>query len=204
MDPTQFATAYALSATAGLRPFLLLALASVAVHLGYLHPAHALGFMGSDGVALVLALLAIAEIAVDKIPALDNLAHTVHFATKPLAAAILVGTMIPDSALGGDGGLSTANWALMGLGAFNALTVNGAVASVRAASTVTTGGLANPFVSIVEDVLTVGGIVVAVLLPWVAASLVVIAIALAVFLARRVIVNARRRKTVPLGAAPNG
>ena len=61
-------------------------------------------------------------------------------------------------------------------------------ASARA-STVTTGGVANPFVSIVEDVLTVGGIVLSVALPWVAASIVVIAHRLAVSDRAPIIVN---------------
>jgi hypothetical protein len=200
MTPTELATVYGLSATAGLRPFLLLALAAVAVHLGWLHPSHHFDFMGTDGVALVLALLALAEIAADKIPALDNFAHAIHFATKPIAAAILVGTLIPDSALGADGGLTTANYALMGLGAFNALTVNGAVATARAASTVTTGGVANPFMSIAEDVLTVGGVVLSIFLPFVAAAVVVAFIAAVVFVARRIVRNFRLSRAVPVGA----
>lgn len=203
MDPTQFATAYALSATAGLRPFLLLALAALAVHLGYLHPSHTFDWMGSNGVALLLGALAVAEIAVDKIPALDNVAHAVHFATKPIAAAVLVGALIPDQALGTDGGLTAANWALMGLGAFNALTVNGAVATVRGASTVVTGGTANPFISIFEDLLTVGGVVLSVALPFIAAALVMVFILAVVLIARRIILATRRRQTVTAMAGTN-
>jgi hypothetical protein len=201
MDAGQLATIYGLSATAGLRPFLLLALAAVAVHLGWLHPSHRFDFMGADGVALVLALLALAEIAADKIPALDNFAHAIHFATKPIAAAILVGTLIPDTALGPDGGLTAANWALMGLGAFNALTVNGAVATARAASTVTTGGVANPFMSIAEDILTVGGVLLSIFLPFIAAAVVIAFIAAVVLIARRIVRNFRHSHAVPISAA---
>src|SRR5271168_1828959 len=95
MDPTSFSTAYALSTSIGLRPFLTLALASVAMHFGYLHPSAPFAFLGSDGATLLLAGLALLEFVGDKIPIVDHTLHVLHFATKPVAAALLVGSVLP-------------------------------------------------------------------------------------------------------------
>src|SRR5271165_1682726 len=152
MDPMAFATAYALSTSIGLRPFLTLALASLAMHFGYVHPAPAFAYLGSDGGTLLLAAMAVLEFGADKIPVVDHTLHVFHFAVKPVAAAILVGSVLPPDIGAGD----AVNYALMGVGALNALGVHGGVATLRGASTATTGGLANPIVSIVEDVMAVG------------------------------------------------
>ena len=75
MDPSTFATAYGLSTSIGLRPFLTLALASIAMHFGYLHTSHAFAFLGSGGATWLLAGLAVLEFAADKIPIVDHALH---------------------------------------------------------------------------------------------------------------------------------
>ena len=97
MDVSSLATAHGSSTSIGLRPFLVLALASIAMHLGYLHPSHAFAYLGSDGVTRLLASLAILEFASDKVPALDHALHALHFVTKPIAAALLVGSALPET-----------------------------------------------------------------------------------------------------------
>jgi hypothetical protein len=89
MDAAGFATAYGLSTSTGLRPFLVLALASLAMHFGYLHPSHAFAYLGSDGATWLLVVLAALEFAGDKVPGLDHALHAIHIATKPIAAASL-------------------------------------------------------------------------------------------------------------------
>src|SRR6202042_2675304 len=54
MDPTAFATAYSLSTSIGLRPFLTLAIASLAMHFGYLHPSHGFAFMDTNSAQTML------------------------------------------------------------------------------------------------------------------------------------------------------
>ena len=95
MDAQQFATAYALTTSIGLRAFVTLALASLAMHFGYLHPSPAFAWLGSDGATIALGVLAVLELASDKVPVVDHFMHVIHFATKPVAAAILVGAL-PD------------------------------------------------------------------------------------------------------------
>jgi hypothetical protein len=198
VDAQQFATAYALATAVGLRAFVTLALASLAMHLGYLHPAPSFGWLGSNGATIALGVLAILELGSDKIPVVDHFMHAIHFATKPVAAAILVGSLVPDDGTG----IAPATYALMGAGALNALGVHAASATVRAASTATTGGIANPVISLAEDALAVCGAVLAVAVP-ILAAVGALALTLAIaLLARRIWRTARGRS--PAGAKAPG
>jgi uncharacterized membrane protein len=193
MDSTSFATAYALSTSIGLRPFLTLALASLAMHFGYLHPSTAFGYLGSDTATWILAALAAAEFVADKIPVVDHGFHLVHFATKPVAAALLVGSMVPDG-----GSIDAGTYALMALGGLNALGVHSGVTAVRAASTTMTLGTANPFVSLLEDVAAAGGTLLALALPWAAAVLAAFLTFLVFVVVRRLYLEVRRRRATAL------
>lgn len=176
---TQYALAFALTTSAGLRGVLTLAVASLAVHLGFLHPPEAFAWLGSTTVTIALGAVAALDFAGDKFPVIDHAFHAVNIVVKPLCAAILVGgTLHPHS----QGALV----ALMALGVFNALGIHAASATVRGASTATTGGLANPVISSVEDVGSIAMLVIAFVAPLVGAALaVVLAFGLLVF-ARRI------------------
>jgi Domain of unknown function (DUF4126) len=192
LDPLLFATAYTLSTSVGIRPFLTLALASLAMHLGYLHPAHEFAFLGSDGATVLLASFAMLEFVAEKVPAVDHLLHVIHIAAKPLAAAILVGSAAPD-VVQGDGSAYT--YALMGAAALNALGVHVGVATLRGASTATTAGLANPFISLIEDAATVVTTALALLAPLAGAALAFVVTLLLIFAARAIIRHVRPRAT---------
>jgi hypothetical protein len=192
MDPLLFATAYTLSTSVGIRPFLTLALASLAMHLGYLHPAHEFAFLGSDGATVLLASFAMLEFIAEKVPAVDHLLHVVHIAAKPVAAAILVGSAAPDI-VQGDGSAYT--YALMGAAALNALGVHAGIAAIRGASTATTAGLANPFISLIEDAATVVATMLALLAPLAGAALALVVTLLLIFAARAIIRHVRPRAT---------
>lgn len=162
MDPASFATAYGLSTSIGLRPFMTLAIASLAMHFGYLHVAPAFAFLGSDGAAWLLAALAALEFCGDKIPVVDHVLHALHIGIKPVAAAILVG-----GALGGNGGFTDV---AMGFAALNALGVHAGVSAARGASSAMTLGVANPFISLAEDAVAFGAAVLAIALPFAGAA----------------------------------
>jgi hypothetical protein len=187
MDATQFATAYALSTSVGLRPFLTLALAALAIHFGYLHPAMRFNFLGTDGAAIVLVVLAVIEFAADKIPVVDHAVQVLHFATKPIAAAVLVGSMIPD---GSTPDVTTTG--LMALGALNALGVHGGVTALRGASTVTTAGIGNPVLSFIEDAIAAVGVVIAFVAPFLGAALAVVLTIVALVCIRGILLALRR------------
>ena len=164
---TQYALAYALTTTAGLRGFLTLFAASVAAHYHWIHPSAGFAWLGADGTLVVFGIFALAELFADKIPAVDHALHAISFAARPVAAAILVG-----------GTINTSNHAelygLMAVGALNALVVHTSSAATRAASSAATLGVANPVISVVEDVLAIGGLIVSFIYPILGAVLALI------------------------------
>jgi uncharacterized membrane protein len=180
---TQYALAYALTTTAGLRGFLTLFAASVAAHYHWIHPSAGFTWLGADGTVIVLGIFALLELVADKIPAVDHALHAVSFAVRPVAAAILVG-----------GTVNTSNpaelYSLMAAGALNSLVVHTSSAATRAASSATTFGLANPLISVVEDVLTIGGLVVSFAFPILGAVLALIFVIVLIVLARRIFARA--------------
>lgn len=174
---SQYALAYALTTTAGVRALLPLAAFAVAVHLGFLHPPPAFDWLGGATVMWPLIGVAVLELAADKIPIVDHAMHIVGVAVKPAAAAILVGGSVhaqsPQVLIG-----------LMALGALNALGIHAAVASARGASTLTTAGVANPLISTVEDGGSILGTLIAFFAPFIAAFLAVCFAWTLLFLAR--------------------
>jgi hypothetical protein len=175
---TQYAMAYALTTTTGIRALLPLALLSIAAHFGYVHPPGGLEWLGSTSVTAVLIAVAIAEMLADKIPLLDHALHFVQVATKPAAAAILVaGIAHPQN--------RDVLITLMVLGALNALGVHAVTSGIRIGSTATTGGLANPLISTTEDVAAGGTTVLALVAPFVAAAVsLIVAVTIALFVRR--------------------
>ena len=163
----QYALAYALTTSAGLRGLLTLAVVSVAVHLGVLHPPAAFAWLGSNAVTLALVAVALVEILGDKVPLIDHLFHALQTIVKPAAAAILVGGIVHTQN-------SPELYGLMALGALNALGVHAASAAARGASTALTGGVANPVISLAEDSMSVTMIAFAFLAPLFAAILAVL------------------------------
>ncbi|HXM18181.1 MAG TPA: DUF4126 domain-containing protein [Candidatus Tumulicola sp.] len=185
---SQLALAYALTTTAGLRGFLTLLAAAIATHAGWIHPAPAFAWLGSAGAIGVLAVFSLLELLGDKIPAVDHALHSIYFAVRPLAGAILVGDTVHT-------GSQTELYLLMAAGALNALVVHGSSAAVRATSTVTTMSLANAPLSFVEDALAIGGIVLAFLAPVLAAVLAALLVAFLIVLARATYMRFRARSS---------
>jgi hypothetical protein len=182
---TEYALAFALTTTAGLRGFLALLIASLAAHAGLIHLNASYAWLGSDGASIVLAIFAVLEILADKIPVVDNALHLLYFVVRPAAAAILVG-----------GTVHAPNQsdliALMVVGALNAFVIHGASAAARAASTASTFGTANTAMSFGEDIAALGGGVLAIALPLVAGALAVAFLVVLLFIVRRMSTRARR------------
>jgi len=182
---TEYALAFALTTTAGLRGFLALLIASLAAHAGWIHLNPSYAWLGSDGASIVLAIFAVIEILADKIPVVDNALHLLYFVVRPAAAAILVG-----------GTVHAPNQsdliALMVVGALNAFVIHGASAAARAASTTSTFGTANTAMSFGEDIAALGGGTLAIALPLVAGALAVAFLVVLLFIVRRMSSRARR------------
>jgi hypothetical protein len=143
--------------------------------------------LGSDGATWLLGALAALEFLADKIPVVDHTLHVLHFATKPIAAAVLVG-----SAVSGSGSPDAVSGVMMGLGALNALGVHTGITAVRGASTAMTLGTANPFVSLGEDIAAIFAAVLAILVP-VAGAILAAAFTFVLFIVARHVYLALRR-----------
>jgi hypothetical protein len=127
-----------------------------------------------------LAVATTAEFLGDKAPAIDHGLNAVGYITRPVAGAIAAGSVFwaVDPAMAAVAGLI--------VGAPAALAFNAAQTGVRVGSTATTGGLGNPVVSLIEDVLAFFTVIIAFLAP-IVIPLVLLVLAVVVFrLARRI------------------
>jgi hypothetical protein len=132
-------------------------------------------FFASTPVLIAVGALYLIEFVADKIPTIDHIWDVVHTVIRPLAGAFVayaaVDNQIPHGAV-----IIAA--ILAGTAALGA---HATKATIRGASTLTTGGLGNPILSLIEDVFAFVSAIVAILLPW----LVIVVIALvAVFFVR--------------------
>jgi len=167
------ALAVALAATTGLRAWMPLLLAGGLARLGLLELGESYRFLSSNQALVVFAAATVLEITADKIPVLDHLLDTVSTLLRPAA-----GSLLAASALGVV--LEPLTAAVLGVvvGAPFALLPHAVKSASRTLSTTLTAGLANPALSLIEDVLTLVLFVLAVLIP----AAVVAALAVAVCL----------------------
>ena len=163
----------ALAACAGLRAFLPLLLAGILARAGFLDLGASFQFLASNRALVVFGVASLIEILGDKIPAVDHALDAIGTPLRPAAGALLAASVLgqvsdPLVALA----LGTA------VGAPAALVPHAAKSALRAASTTFTGGIANPILSLVEDVVSVFLFVLAVLVPIVVVGLLAIAVVL--------------------------
>lgn len=158
--------AIGLAACAGLRAWLPLLLAGGLARSGWLELGTSFQFIASDRALLLFGAATLIEIVSDKIPAVDHALDALSTVLRPAAGSLLAASVlwqIPDPL--------TALALGVAVGAPAALVPHAGKAALRTASTVLTGGLANPFVSLLEDVAAFLFFVLAVLVPLVAAAL---------------------------------
>jgi hypothetical protein len=160
------ATAFGLSATAGLNAYLpLLVVALTAKYTNLVQLNDPWNVLTSWWVIGLLAVLLVIEMTVDKIPAVDTINDMIQTIGRPLAGAILfastsgvIGDIHPVLAVGAG--------ILLAGGVHTVKTV------ARPAVTATTAGTGNWLVSIIEDILALIGAVLAILVPILVALLV--------------------------------
>lgn len=192
---TQYALAYVLSSTAGVRAFVTLLAVALAMHWGLLPaPAHQFAWLNSDGALAVLVVASILEVLGDKIPLVDHGLHVIHTIAKPLAGVVIAGTIVAPA--------NDPNLLLLGaLGGVNALAIHAVSATARAASTATTGGLGNPIVSAIEDALAIGGILLGWFAPFIAVAAVLVLSIVGLLCVRRLIGYVAAHSQDRVGAA---
>lgn len=153
------ATAFGLSASAGLNAYLpLLIVALTARYTDLIKLNEPWDVLTSGWVIGVLAVLLLVEMTVDKIPAVDTLNDLIQTLGRPAAGAILFA-----SSSGVVGDLHPVLAIVAGL--VLAGTVHAAKATARPAVTATTAGAGNWLVSIIEDILALISAILSILIP---------------------------------------
>ena len=149
----------ALAATCGLRAFLPLFVVSLLGHLGHIELSDGFEWMSSTSAVAGLGAAVLLELLADKIPVVDHVLDTVAVVVKPLAAMVAAASVMTEL----DPMLSTVVGLV--LGGTMAQGVHLVKAKLRLLSSALTATVANPFVSIIEDILALMATILAFLLP---------------------------------------
>ena len=165
-------SSFGLSAASGLNAYLpLLIVGLLARYTNVITLGAPWTALENGWVLLTLIVLLAVEMTADKIPAVDSVNDAIQTVVRPTAGAVLfaasnnvVTDMSPVLALT--------------LGLLMAGSVHVAKATVRPVVTATTGGIGNPFVSAAEDVVSGGLTLVSLLMPILAAIVMLVVIIL--------------------------
>lgn len=174
--------AFGLSGSAGLNAYIPLLLVALAARFPLSDPLIKLqspyDLMGSWWAIGLLAVLLVVEIVADKIPAVDTVNDGIQTFVRPAAGAIL---------FAGSANVITDIHPILALGA--GLLVAGGVHATKTAArpivTVSTAGLGNPIVSTLEDIAAFIVSLLAILLPIIAAVLMMTFLIFAIVIIRR-------------------
>ena len=182
------ASGVVLAACTGLRAFMPLFAAGLASRTLGWDLAPSMGWLSSTPALFTFGIASAVEIVADKIPVIDHALDAVHTFLAPIAgvlAGLSVWLHLPP--------VIAVVLALV-VAAPVAEGVHLLAATTRVKSSVATAGTLNPAVSVAEDAVSLGGILLALLLPVVALVVTVIAL----ILVWRVV---RRRRRARLSAA---
>lgn len=156
-----------LAASAGFRVFLPLFALSLASYFNVLDLNYSWQWIGSLSALIILGVSTIVEIFAYFIPYIDNLLDSI---AVPLAA--VAGTVVMLSTIVNLSPEMT--WALAIIaGGGTAIAISGTSSATRLASTVTTAGIGNPVVSIVETGTSIVMTIISFVLPVLAFVLVI-------------------------------
>jgi len=140
--------------------------------------------LSNPAVLVLIAVLALLDFVGDKIPVVDHALHLVGLVVHPIAGAMV--SLAAENSASGTHPVLAAVCGLILAGGTHA-----ARAAARPVATVTTAGLGNPVVSLIEDIVSLILAVLAVLLPVLAFVLVVLIVGWTV---RRILRFFRRRR----------
>ncbi len=160
-----------LAMASGLNTYLpLFALALFARYGNVVEISPKFQWLTSDQTIVVLAILVLVEVLADKFPGLDHVWDFIHTLLRPVAGALAAGATVTT-----DNIFEMA--VVMLTGGSLAAAAHAAKASVRLVSTSKSMGVANPILSIVEDITSLVATLVSVFFPWLMAIIAVLFIA---------------------------
>lgn len=183
-------TSYGLAFASGVNaylPLLSFAIAARWFHLYKVNPNFS--FITQDWFMIILAILAIADIFADKIPVVDHIWDAVHTVVRPIAGAIAA------SASAGQISGATIPVTLVLGGALAGVT-HATKATTRVASTATTAGIGNIFLSILEDIGMVITVFLSLFAPYVMVVVLVLFALLVLLTLPRMIRAINRKRAV--------
>ncbi len=153
--------AFGLAAAAGLNAYIPLALISAGARYlpeGWFALSPKFAFLGSDWFFYLVLVLLVIEVAADKIPVVDHVNDLIQTLIRPAAGAVLFAA--------GSGTITHVDPRLaMALGFIAAGAVHGMKMTFRPMVTASTGGTGNAVVSTIEDGVSLGVSLLAVLAP---------------------------------------
>lgn len=184
----QVAMGVSLAACAGLRAFLPLLVVGVAGRLEIVPLAESFEWLASGPALVVLTTAVVVEAVADKVPVVDHLLDVVAILVRPVAGALVVASSLT--------ALDPLVASVLGLvlGSTVAGGIHAVKSQTRLASTITTGGTANPLLSFIEEGVALAGSIAAVLLPLLAFTLLLAGLVLLLRYRRR------RREAQAMGA----
>ncbi len=183
---------FSLAAACGLRAFLPLLIIGIAAKTGYISLAPGFEWMMSWPAIICFGSATVLEILGDKFPAVDHVLDATGIVVRPVAGALAASSMIQ--------GMDPLLGLVIGIimGATIAAVVQTVKSALRIFSTTTTGGVANPVISAAEDSTTAATGIVSILIPALAATLILGVL----FLGAWLILGRIRRKQPARPTAP--
>jgi Domain of unknown function (DUF4126) len=184
-----------LSAACGFRVFVPMLGTSIAALSGHLQLADGFGWIGTPAAAIGFGTATLIEIGAYYVPWLDNLLDTISTPAAIVAGTIMTASMVVDMS-------PFLKWSLAIItGGGAAGVIQGGAATLRAVSTGTTGGMANPVFSTLEWIGSLVMTILAVVMPVLAGLLVVALIVVAIVVLRRFWGFWRKQRSAAAGAA---
>lgn len=180
-------SAFGLSGAAGLNAYFpLLAVGLIARYTDLWQLQAPYDLLTSTPVLAILGVLAAVDFLADKLPVVDHMAHTVGVVVHPVAGALLFA--------GQNNVLTEIHPAVaMAAGVVVAGGFHAGRATVRPVATATTGGIANPILSFLEDIVSLILTVLAILAPLLAFALFVVLLVVLFTAGRRIRHRLQRR-----------
>lgn len=176
---SQLAMGLSLAACAGLRAFLPLFAIGLAGRMDWIPLISHFEWLESTPSLIVFGAAVVAELLADKVPWFDNLLDIGQTFVKPIAGVMAVAAVLHELTP-----LQGAVLALV-LGGGVAGAVHLGKAKVRLLSTVSTGGLANPAVSVIEEGGAWSLALAALVVPLIAAAILLLSLIAVVWFVRR-------------------
>jgi hypothetical protein len=187
----EIAMGMGLAACAGLRAFLPLFLTGLAGRFGWVPLAGPFQWLSSGPALVILGVAVVTEVLADKVPVLDHFLDLMQTIVRPAAGAVLVAAVLTD--------LTPMQAGILAIlaGGSTAAVVHVTKAKLRLISLATTVGFASPVISVLEDVATLAGTVVAIVVPMLMLLFVAVALIVTILAIRRFRVRAARFQSRP-------